>query len=87
VISCLTVTLDAGGRRIGLPPSTRSSTCTPAKSGQYSSTGALMSSFACSISRRAATVATILVIDMIRKRVSGPTGSLSSGARRPAAPS
>ena len=40
-----------------------------------------------SISCSAATVATILVIDMIRKWVSTLTGSLPPAARGPAAPS
>ena len=82
-----TVALLAGGRRRGVSPSQPSSTCRLAKSGTYCSTGASRSRLPRSTCCSAAVVATIFVIDAIRKCVSGVTGSLSPAALGPAAPS
>ena len=79
--SWCTVAWLAGGRSRGVSPSNPSSTWRLANSGQYWATGAVTSSLPRSISWSAAAVATILVIDMIRKCVAVLTGSCPPTSR------
>ena len=70
-------------RSRGVSPSKPSSTWTSANSGQYVSMGASRSRLPCSTCCSAATVATIFVIDMMRKWVSAVTGSPLAADRGP----